>query len=255
MIEIVNLSKHFNGKVAVNDLSLSVNQGEILGFLGPNGAGKSTTVKMLTGMLIPDSGSAKVAGFDVANQALEVKKRIGYVPESGALFESLTAWEYLELVTDLHHLERPAAHRRMEEFLTLFALMQEKDRQLSSYSKGMKQKVLVAAAFLHNPEVLFLDEPLNGLDANAAMVFKELLKRMAAQGKTIMFCSHILEVVERVCDRVAIIHQGELVAQGTAKEIIQQTSQPSLEAAFHSLTGSKDIEEHTEEILRALEDV
>ncbi|MCG8603571.1 ABC transporter ATP-binding protein [bacterium] len=255
MIEITKLRKRFKDKVAVDDLSLSVNKGEILGFLGPNGAGKTTTVKMLTGMLIPDSGGARVAGFDVSTHSLEVKKRIGYVPESGALFESLTAWEYLELIADLHHLERPLARRRTEEFLTLFGLIDEKDQQLSSFSKGMKQKVLLASAFLHNPDVLFLDEPLNGLDVNAALVVKELLKKFASQGRTIMFCSHILEVVERICTRVAIIHEGRLLTVGTAFEITKQASQPTLEAAFSSLIGSRDVDEHTKEFLQALEDV
>jgi ABC-2 type transport system ATP-binding protein len=208
---------------------------------------------MLTGMLTPTSGRARVAGFDVVREPLEVKKRIGYVPESGALFESLTAWEYLELVSELHHLERRLAQRRMEEFLTIFGLFDNKDRHLSGFSKGMKQKVLLAAAFLHNPQVLFLDEPLNGLDANAALIIKELLKKMANQGKTIMFCSHILEIIERVCTRVAIIHRGELVTQGTLPQIMRETRQPNLEQAFTKLTGVHDINECAEEFLQALE--
>ncbi|MFQ5825457.1 MAG: ABC transporter ATP-binding protein, partial [bacterium] len=223
------------------------------GFLGPNGAGKTTTVKMLTGMLIPTSGTAQVAGFDILAEAIEVKKRIGYVPESGALFESLTAWEYLELVTELHHLDRQLAHKRMEEFLTRFGLFNEKDHFLSGFSRGMKQKVLFSAALLHNPDVLFLDEPLTGLDANAALIIKELLKKMAVQGMTIMFCSHILEVVERICTRIAIINEGQLIAEGTPEEITQQTSQATLEQAFNKLTGSQDMHVYADEFLHALE--
>ncbi len=253
MIEIENISKHFGDKKAVNNVTLQIQPGEILGFLGPNGAGKTTTVKMLTGMLIPTSGTAHVAGFSIVTDAIEVKKRIGYVPESGALFESLTAWEYLELISELHHLERHSAHKRMEEFLTRFGIFQEKDSLLSSFSKGMKQKVLIAAAFLHNPEVLFLDEPLAGLDANAALIIKELLKKMAAQGKTIMFCSHVLEVVERICTRIAVIHEGQLVAEGTPEEITQQTSQTTLEQAFNKLTGSHDVQLYADEFLQALD--
>lgn len=253
MIDIQNLSKNFGEKKAVIDLTLQIQPGEILGFLGPNGAGKTTTVKMLTGMLIPTSGTAKVAGFDIIHEPVEVKKRIGYVPESGALFESLTAWEYLELVTDLHHLDRRLAHGRIEEFLSLFGIFDEKDHRLSSFSKGMKQKVLISAAFLHNPEVLFLDESLTGLDANAALIIKELLKKFATQGKTIMFCSHVLEVVERVCTRIAIINKGQLVAQGTSIEITHQSSQPNFEQAFSKLTGVQDVGEYTEEFLHALE--
>ncbi len=255
MIQIEDLSKDFGDKLAVDNISLDVQPGEILGFLGPNGAGKTTTVKMLIGMLIPTGGKAIVAGFDVLKEPIEVKKRIGYVPETGALFESLSAWEYLELITELHHMDRSLAQRKIDEFLTLFGLDSEKDHHLSSFSKGMKQKVLLAAAFLHNPEVLFLDEPLNGLDANTALIIKELLKKMAAQGKTIMFCSHILEVVERICTRIAIIDCGIIVADGSPLEILNKTSQPTLEQAFSKLTGSHDVAESTNEILRALERV
>ena len=255
MIQFEDLSKNFGDKLAVDNISLDVQPGEILGFLGPNGAGKTTTVKMLIGMLIPTGGKAIVAGFDVLKEPIEVKKRIGYVPETGALFESLSAWEYLELITELHHMDRSLAQRKIDEFLTLFGLDSERDHHLSSFSKGMKQKVLLAAAFLHNPEVLFLDEPLNGLDANTALIIKELLKKMAAQGKTIMFCSHILEVVERICTRIAIIDCGIIVADGSPLEILNKTSQPTLEQAFSKLTGSHDVAESTNEILRALERV
>lgn len=255
MISFENLSKSFETTRAVDNISLAIVPGEILGFLGPNGAGKTTTVKMLTGMITPTSGTAEVAGFDVLSEPNEVKKRIGYVPESGALFESLTAWEYLELISELHHMKRELAHRRIEEFLTLFGILEEKGHYLNRFSKGMKQKVLLAAAFLHNPEVLFLDEPLNGLDAHAALVIKEVLKKMAAQGKTIMFCSHILEVVERICTRIAIIDKGKIVATGTPKDIIQQTSVPNFEQAFSKLTGSPDIQLSTDEFLQALERV
>ncbi|MFQ5648951.1 MAG: ABC transporter ATP-binding protein [bacterium] len=255
MIELSNLSKHFGDLQAVAGLSLEVARGEILGFLGPNGAGKTTTVKMLTGMLTPTSGTALVAGFDILHKPTEVKKRIGYVPESGALFESLSAWEYLELVSELHHMEPVLARNRIEEFLALLGVGPDKDQYLSQFSKGMKQKVLLCAAFLHNPEVLFLDEPLNGLDANAAMVIKELLKKMAAQGKTIMFCSHILEVVERICTRIAIIDHGKIVTCGTAEEIMQQTGRSTLELAFSKLTGSPDAAVSSDEFLQALERV
>ncbi|MCH7679445.1 ABC transporter ATP-binding protein [candidate division KSB1 bacterium] len=255
MIKFENLSKKFGDKLAVDNINLEVRPGEIMGFLGPNGAGKTTTVKLSTGMLIPTSGKAMVAGFDISKEPIEVKKRIGYVPETGALFESLSAWEYLELMTELHHMDRSLAQRKIDEFLTIFGLADEKDHHLSSFSKGMKQKVLLAAAFLHNPEVLFLDEPLNGLDANTALIIKELLKKMAAQGKTIMFCSHILEVVERICTRIAIIDSGRIVADGSPAEILRETSKPTLEEAFAKLTGGHDIAASTDEILQALERV
>ncbi len=253
MITLKHLCKSFGEKKAVDDLTLDINPGEILGFLGPNGAGKTTTVKMLTGMYAPTSGTATIAGIDVVKEPVEVKKRIGYVPETGALFESLSAWEYLEMVSELHHLEPEPAVLRMEEFLSLFGLYDDKDQLLSHYSKGMKQKVLLISAFLHNPDVLFLDEPLAGVDANAAIIIKELLKKISQQGKTIMFCSHILEVVERICTRITIIHEGKLLVSGSSDEIMQQTSQPTLEKAFNHLTGNQNIHQSTDEFLQVLE--
>ena len=252
MIETHHLSKHYDTKLAVRDLSLVVREGEIFGFLGPNGAGKSTTVKMLTGMIFPTSGSALVAGFDILKEPVEVKKRIGYVPESGALFESLTGWEYLQLIADLHHLDRRIAGKRLEEFLHLFGLWDERGSRLQQYSKGMKQKILISAALIANPPVLFLDEPLNGLDANAALVFKELLKKFSDQGKTIFFTSHVLEVVERICTRIAIIDNGLIIAQGTAGEIAESTGQRTLEESFAKLTGVRDARDSAQDFLEAL---
>ncbi|MFH0991009.1 MAG: ABC transporter ATP-binding protein [bacterium] len=252
MIETLRLSKNYDGKVAVRDLSMTVGEGEIFGFLGPNGAGKTTTVKMLTGMIFPTGGSAKVAGFDIVKDPLEVKRRFGYVPESGALFEALTGWEYLRLIADLHHLERQMAEKRIEEFLTLFGLWDDRSARIQSYSKGMKQKILISAALIHNPLVLFLDEPLNGLDANAALVFKELLKKLSQQQKTIFFTSHILDVVEKICTRIAIINQGSIIIEGTAASIAQSTGQTTLEESFSKLTGVRDARESAQDFMEAL---
>jgi ABC-2 type transport system ATP-binding protein len=253
MILAEGLSRTFGDTVALSDLDLRVEPGEILGFLGPNGAGKSTTVKILTGMIRPTAGRARVAGFDVADHPLEVKRRIGYVPESGAMYDNLSAAEYLELVACLHHIAPPAAASRIDELLELFGLAEVKNQRVTEYSKGMKQKVVLAAALIHRPEVLFLDEPLSGLDANAALIVKELLRRLAAQGKTILFCSHILEVVERVCTRIVIINDGRKIIEGTAQEISRTTSTGTLEAAFSKLTGVRDATGVTAEFLAALE--
>lgn len=252
MIQTFALKKQYDTKEAVKELSITVYEGEIFGFLGPNGAGKSTTVKMLTGMIFPTNGTATVAGFDILKDPVEVKRRIGYVPESGALFETLTGWEYLQLIADLHHLERGMASKRIEEFLTLFGLWEERGMRLQQYSKGMKQKILISAALLHNPSVLFLDEPLNGLDANAALVFKELLKKFSQQNKTIFFTSHVLDVVEKVCTRIAIINKGAIIAEGTSADIAQSTGQKSLEEAFSKLTGVRDARESAQDFLEAL---
>jgi ABC-2 type transport system ATP-binding protein len=255
MIQTEHLYKEYGAKLAVADLTMSVEPGEILGFLGPNGAGKSTTVKILTGMIRATSGRAKVAGFDIATDPLEVKKRIGYVPETAALYDGLTASEYLELVACLHHLDPKTALTRRDELLELFGLGDARQQRMTEFSKGMRQKVLIASALLHRPDVLFLDEPLDGLDANAAAVVKELLKKLAAQGKTILFCSHILEVVERICTRIVVINGGRQVADGTAAEIRAATQTATLEEAFSHLTGVRDVGQMASEFLSALDRV
>lgn len=253
MIETENLSRHYGGHIALHSLTLRVAPGEILGFLGPNGAGKSTTVKLLTGMIKPTGGHARVAGFDVEAAPLEVKRRIGYVPESAALYESLTAREFLEVIASLYHEPPASARQRIDELLDTFGLAAAKDQRLSEFSKGMKQKVVIASAIMHRPDVLFLDEPLTGLDASAALVVKELIRSLAAQGRTIFFCSHVLEVVERVCSRIVIIDNGRAIADGTPADIASRAGAASLEEAFVSLTGARDTTEVTHELLEALE--
>jgi ABC-2 type transport system ATP-binding protein len=255
VIRTERLSKTYGSKLALSELDLQVEPGEILGFLGPNGAGKSTTVKSLTGLIRPDTGRASICGFDVIEQPLEVNKRLGFVPETPALYDSLTANEYLELVSCLHHIESKTAQSRRAELLDLFGLTPNRDQRLSEYSKGMKQKVVIASALIHRPDVLILDEPLDGLDANTAMVVKELLKRMAAQGKTIMFSSHILDVVERMCTRIVIINNGRFVTSGTAAQIRESEHAATLEDAFSKLTGVRDVGEVTSEFLASLDRV
>jgi len=255
MIVTENLSREYGAKVALSGLNLRVEPGEILGFLGPNGAGKSTTVKILTGMIRPTSGRAIVAGFDVVEQPMEAKKRIGYVPETASLYDGLTAAEYLELVACLHHIDQETSRVRRSELLELFDLSLEQHKRMTEFSKGMRQKVLIAAALIHRPDVLFLDEPLDGLDANAAMVVKEVLKRLAGQGKTILFCSHILDVVERMCTRIVIINGGRQIADGTAAEIRERTGTATLEEAFSRLTGVRDAGRVASDFLAALDRV
>jgi ABC-2 type transport system ATP-binding protein len=249
-----NLSRSYGNKAALVGLNLNVLPGEILGFLGPNGAGKSTTVKILTGMIRPDAGRALVAGFDVVEQPMEVKKRIGYVPETATLYDGLTGGEYLELVGCLYHLDAKTAATRRRELLELFGLLGNEHDRMSEYSKGMRQKVAIIAAMMHRPDVLIMDEPLDGLDANTAMVIKELLKQMAAQGKTILFCSHILEVVDRMCSKIVIIDKGRLVASGTSEDLKKSTGEASLEGAFGKLTGHQDVGQVAADFLSALQD-
>jgi ABC-2 type transport system ATP-binding protein len=253
MIQLQRLRKEYDSQVAVQGLDLEIPTGQILGLLGPNGAGKSTTVKMLTAILKPTSGTAQVFGHDVVADPVAVKSIVGYVPESGAVFETLTAREYLELVAALHRLPEAEARRRIGRFAEFFELTKELDEKpLAAYSKGMRQKVVITAALLHNPRAVFFDEPLNGLDVNAALGFKTLITTLAHEGTTIIYCSHILDVVERLCERVVIIHQGAIAADGSVPELLHRTGQPTLERVFNRLTATENLLQRAEEFARAL---
>lgn len=245
MILLQHLTKRFGSQVAVDDLSFEVPAGQIVGFLGPNGAGKSTTLKMLTGMIEPTSGTASVCGFDLRTQLLEVKRHVGFVPESGAVFESLTGLEFLEMVATLYAIPLEAARARIKQFIAFFDLSYETltDKLLGAYSKGMRRKVVITAALLHNPAVVFFDEPLDGLDANAAVGFKALIQTLAREGKTIVYSSHILDVVERVCDRVVIIDKGKLLLDGRPDELVASHNAGTLEKLFTQLTGGSELEQ------------
>lgn len=252
MIEIRNLTRRFGDLVAVDQITLSIPAGQICGYLGPNGAGKTTTVKMLTGMIQPTAGSASVAGYDVQKEDLEVKRRIGYVPESGALYQSLTPFEYLQFVGRLYGMKDEDIVRRIHEFSDFFGIRENIDQRMIEFSKGMKQKVVIASAMIHNPQVIFLDEPLNGLDANAALLLKKLLRNLADEGKTIFYCSHILEVVENLCDRVVILDKGRVVADGSVGELKEMTKRSSLEGVFSELTHAEDMGELAKAFSRSI---
>jgi ABC-2 type transport system ATP-binding protein len=254
VIRLRQLSKRFGEVEAVCSLDLEIPTGQLVGLLGPNGAGKSTTVKMLTGMLPPSAGTAEVFGLDVVRDPVAVKRLVGYVPESGAVFETLTGWEYLQLVASLYGLPDGEAAARILRFAEFFELAEATLRRelLAGYSKGMRQRVVITAALLHNPKAIFFDEPLNGLDANAALGFKTLITSLAREGKTIVYCSHILDVVERICERVVIIHEGRIVADGSVPELEQRTGEPTLERVFNHLTATENLLARAEEFARAL---
>jgi len=252
MISLQNLTKRFGAQLAVDGLSLEIPAGQIVGFLGPNGAGKSTTLKMLTGMIEPSQGTATICGFDLLTQTLEVKRRVGFVPESGAVFESLTGLEYLEMVAALYAIPEEAARARIKQFIAFFDLSFETltDKLLGAYSKGMRRKVVITAALLHNPPVVFFDEPLDGLDANAAVGFKTLIQTLAREGKTIVYSSHILDVVERVCNRVIIIDKGRLLVDGKPDELVATRGSGTLERLFTDLTGGEELERRAEDFAK-----
>jgi ABC-2 type transport system ATP-binding protein len=252
MISLHSLTKYYGAQKAVDGLSLEIPAGQIVGLLGPNGAGKSTTLKMLTGMLAPSSGTATICGFDLLHDSLEVKKRVGFVPDSGAVFESLTGLEYLEMIAALYGIPAAAARERIKQFLTFFDLGFDvlTDKLLGAYSKGMRRKVVITAALLHNPPVVFFDEPLDGLDANAAVGFKALIQTLAREGRTIVYSSHVLDVVERVCDRVIIIDKGRVLVDGEPEVLVREHGAPSLERLFTHLTGGDHLEQRAEDFAK-----
>jgi ABC-2 type transport system ATP-binding protein len=252
MISLRQLTKRFGAQTAVDSISFEIRAGEIVGLLGPNGAGKSTTLKMLTGMLAPTSGTAEICGHDLLQDPMGVKRSVGFVPDSGAVFESLTGLEYLEMIAALYDIPAAAARERIQQFISFFDLSFETltDKLLGAYSKGMRRKVVITAALLHNPPVVFFDEPLDGLDANAAVGFKALIQTLAREGKAIVYSSHILDVVERVCDRVIIIDKGVVREDGPPAELVARHGAKSLEDVFIQLTGGQDLERRAEDFAR-----
>lgn len=218
-IETAALTRRFGDFTAVRDVALRVEAGQFYGFLGPNGAGKSTTIKMLTGLLAPTSGSIRILGQDLTSNSAELKRQIGVVPEGMALFGRLTAREYLRFVGRMYGLDRDTTGVRTEELLDFMNLAGEDKKLVTDFSHGMQKKLALAAAVIHGPRVLFLDEPFEGVDAVAAGTLKAMLQRMTARGVTIFLTSHVLEIVERLCDHIGIIHRGELVAQGSLEEL------------------------------------
>jgi ABC-2 type transport system ATP-binding protein len=253
-IRTSRLAKNYGAQVAVDGIDLVIPAGQLVGLLGPNGAGKSTTIKMLTGMIHPSSGRAEVGGHDILLAPLEVKKIVGYVPETGAVFEALTGWEYLNLVSALYHIPESESGERIERFRAFFDLTTTdlRTKKLGAYSKGMRQKVVITAALLHNPQIVFFDEPLNGLDANAALMLKTLITTLAREGKTIVYCSHVLDVVERMVERVVIVHRGSVLEDGTVAEILQRSGERTLEQAFNKLTSTQNLLQKAEEFARVL---
>jgi ABC-2 type transport system ATP-binding protein len=252
MISVQGLSKQFGSQKAVDALSFEIPAGQIVGFLGPNGAGKTTTLRMLTGMLEPSAGTAQICGFDLVRQTLEVKRRVGFVPESGAVFESLSGLEYLEMVAALYGIPSEAALARIRQFIAFFDLGFDTltDKLLGAYSKGMRRKVVITAALLHNPPVVLFDEPLDGIDANTAVGFKALIQTLAREGKTILYSSHVLDVVERVCDRVIIIDKGRLIVDGEPDELLAKSGAATLERLFTELTGGAELEQRAEDFAK-----
>ena len=251
-IRVQGLRFAYGGAEVLHGISFDVRRGEVTGLLGPNGAGKSTTLRIITGILQPGAGIVEVEGFVLPGQAFELKQRIGYVPEAADLYETLSAQEFLELCGRLHEIEERPLQARVDAMFDAFGLSDERNQRLGTYSKGMRQKVLIAAALLHDPLLLVLDEPLTGLDADAAALTKSLLAALAAQGRTVLYSSHVLDVVERVCARVLILNRGDLIADGSPAELKAAARGTTLEEVFRQVTHSQSVEPRIARILDAL---
>ncbi len=245
MIEVFGLTKEYPGGGGVADLTFFVAPGELFVFLGPNGAGKSTTINMLTGLLRPTSGVARVAGKDVARDTVSLKRVIGYMAERPYLYEKLTGREFLHFVADVYGVPRGIRDRRARELLVAFELETSADALIETYSQGMRQKIALSAVLIHEPAVLFLDEPTNGLDPRSARMVKDILRNICNRGATVFMTTHVLEIAEQMCDRVGILRNGQLVAIGSLGDLRQSQEMPraTLESIFLRLTGSADVSE------------
>ena len=240
MLAVERLTKHYGGLTAIRNVSFVVQPGEVLGLLGPNGSGKSTTVKILTGLLRPSSGRVRLDGRDALEEIVAYKSIVGYVPEEPHLYSYLTGPEYLRFVGRLRRLPDTTLEDKIERFLKLLGIYDDRYQTLSSYSKGMRQKVLIAAAVLHNPRIVVLDEPFSGLDVSAARVLKDFVRAIAAEGRMVVFSSHVLEVVEQVCSRVVILKDGRVVGHDSVENLRTTLQLPSLDAVFATLVAEED---------------
>ena len=242
MLEAARLTKYYSGIPAVRDVSFSVQPGQVLGYLGPNGSGKSTTVKILTGLLEPTSGAVRYRGEPISDQLLEFRRVLGYVPEEAHVYSYLTGPEFLLLVGRLRSIPERRLQQRITDLLDIWGLGDARHTQLASYSKGMRQKVLISAALLHDPEVVILDEPDAGLDVTALLVLRAVVARLAARGRIVLYSSHVLSTVEAICSDVVILHEGQVVAHDTAGRLRNLMSLPSLEDVFRKLAVHTDVD-------------
>lgn len=251
-IEARGLTKCYGAVRAVSDVSFRVEPGEILGCLGPNGSGKSTTMRMLSGLMDPTRGEILFAGERISKDLVDYKRRLGYVPEETRLYPYLSGLEYLTLAGQLRGIAAKALGAKIDWLLELFALRSQRHTALAAYSKGMQQKILIVAALLHDPDILLFDEPLSGLDITSALIFQELLRQLAGEGKAILLCSHVPEIIEKLCSRVLIFHRGRIAANDTIKKLRQMQAQPSLERVFVQMANQPDAERTAQVIVRVM---
>ncbi len=251
MLELRNVSKRFSGIAAVDNVSFSARPGEVTGYLGPNGSGKSTTMKMITGLIEMSAGHIFFEGKPIQEDLIAYKRRMGYVPEEPYLYTHLSGTEYLTMVAQLRDLPAKQAAQRIDSMLRLFSLHGDRHASISGYSKGMRQKILLIAALMHNPQLILLDEPFSGLDVASSLVLRSLIQELASRGKVVLFSSHELDTVERICSRVVILHHGKLVADDSIQRLRSLMELPTLEKIFSQLA----VEQDTESMARQIADL
>ncbi len=253
IVEIRNLQKSYDQKLVLQGIDLQITAGQIIGYIGPNGAGKSTTVKILCGLITDFQGEVTIFGKDLRRQTVEIKQQVGYIPENAALYESLTPLEFMEFVGEMRGLGTDQTRRKAEALMGIFEMKPHLNQRIATFSKGMRQKVLICSALLHNPDLIFMDEPLSGLDANSVIMVKEMLIHLAREGKTIFYSSHLMDVVEKISDRIILIDQGRVIADGSFDELNKLSQDENLEKMFTRLTGNTDHSQKAEAFIHAFE--
>lgn len=251
IITIKNLWKSYQHHTVLKGIDLEVMPGQIIGYIGPNGAGKSTTVKILCGLISDFEGQVWVAGKDIRKESIAVKKHIGYIPELAELYETLTPHEFLHFMGSLYGLPAELTEQRLTRMMGAFGLENQLHNRMDTFSKGMRQKVLITSGLLHNPDIIIMDEPLSGLDANSVIIVKELIRQLAADGKTIFYCSHMMDVVEKVSDRIVLINDGTIVADGSFEQLKAQQGNQSLEKIFAQLTANESLDQAATDMMNA----
>jgi ABC-2 type transport system ATP-binding protein len=253
VISLKNVYKSYGDKQVLKGITLDIFPGQVIGYIGPNGAGKSTTVKILCGLISNYEGDVFIKGVNLKDDVISAKSHIGYVPELAELYDVLTPKEFLGFMADLYNLDASVAEERITKMMSAFGLAANIDQRMDTFSKGMKQKVLITSGLLHNPDIIILDEPLSGLDANSVIIIKELISKLAKEGKTIFYCSHMMDVVEKVSDRIVLISDGVVLADGSFEELKQQQGNFSLEKIFSGLTAKDGVNNAAEQLMSAFD--
>jgi len=253
IVEINNLKKSFGSNQVLHGINLKIEPGQIIGYIGPNGAGKSTTIKIICGLISDFEGEVLISGKDLRTETLEIKRLIGYIPENAAMYESLTPMEFMEFIGEMRNLNRQTTHEKAKALMNIFEMKPHINQRISTFSKGMRQKVMICSSLLHNPNLILMDEPLSGLDANSVIMVKEMLLHLAKEGRTIFYSSHLMDVVEKISDRIILIDQGKVIADGPFDDLKKLSDDKDLEKLFTRMTGNINHEEKAEAFINAFE--